>query len=823
MPTAKRGQSLVKMNLDYAGKPGGGGGGGLNFHPHILGKLMDILSRGTYAMAEGSKRSLYTDKAHPSSKNMIGSPTGFAKGFAAGLSGKKKTTFSDVLGQGGMKNSAAKGVLGLVLDIGLDPTTYLTLGTGTLAKGALKGGEATVKAVKVAEEAGKLAKIGKAAEEGSKAEHVASTLLRDASGQATKLNPARLAENAAMDAQRARALGEAAAPVGQDLARIGEQGVEKLAPFRYAAPGARGAETLALDAGKVAEGAQAAGRAIETGAARAGAGAASGLADPLTKRVAELRFMGKPIIQSERAYKAGQAVSAGVKGSSIGRLVGDTFKVGHGLDPEVHNLQRISSGVGRQRVDDLAREARDVFAHTSKEEEKAIRAAIQDGTVDTLAPELRDAAKWTQGKLDEMARLESGSQRAGKLSDAKFEDIKHYNWGKEEIFDRAPQNLVAQYDRVIRKDQYRIFENEVMKRFPGESPEIKKALQRSKEIFGVNGEVSARWQSFMNQAQAPWKRWVTSYRPGFHVRNLLGDAFNAHLAGTHPKWFEKAAKMVGVEAGDEAGRTTIKMGDHIFTKPEVERLYRKGGLETSFIETEVTGGHERGLAHTITNFGEKREKYVRMATFMDSMDKGLKRGLSIDRAVEEAAGRVRKYHFDYSELTQAERKLRTFIPFYTYTRKELPVLLEHTLTTPGKMAKVPKITSALSQMMGVPHDPDDPFPGLDAMLPEYLKDQSLFSLPGGRVSAPGIPSDMLSMLSPKGFMEQTASNLTPLIKAPYELATQKRFPSGAPQNDNLIRYLLSQGPYGGLARDSQSSIRERLLNLLTGMGVKKVS
>jgi hypothetical protein len=803
--TAKKGQSLVKLNLDYRGKQGGGGGG-FGGTPHVLGKIMDVLSRGTYAMAEGSKRALYTDKNNPSHKNMVGSPTGFAKGFVAGLSGKKKTTFSDVLGQGGMKNPIAKGVLGLALDIGLDPTTYLTVGTGALAKGGLKGGEAAIKAAKVAEEGSKLAKLGQAAEEGSKAEKVSATLLRDAAGNPTV---------------RDKVL-EGLRPVGTDLAKAGEQSVEKLAPFKYAASGARGAETLALDAGRAAEGAQAAGRAAESGAARAGAAGSTGLADPLTRRVAELRFMGKPIIQSERAYNLGKAVSGTVKSSTAGKLIGDTFKVGHGLDPEVHNLQRISSGVGRQRVDDLAREARDVFKGISKEDEKVIRSAIQDGSVDTLAPELRDAATWTQGKLDEMSRLESGSTKAGKLSDAKFEDIKHYNWGKEEIFDRAPQNLVAQYDRVIRKDQYRLFEKEVTKRFPAESPEIQRALQRSKEIFGVNGEVSARWQSFMNQVQAPWKRWVTSYRPGFHIRNLLGDAFNAHLAGTNPKWFEKAARMIGVTA-DDVGEKTVEMGGRKFTHAEVERLYRKGGLETSFIETEVTGGHERGLAHAITNFGEKREKFVRMATFMDSMDKGLKRGLSVDRAVEDAASRVRKYHFDYSELTPAERKLRTFIPFYTYTRKELPVLLEHTLTTPGKMAKVPKITSALSQVMGVPHDPNDPFPGLDAMLPDYLKDQSLVGMPGGRVAAPGIPSDLLSMLGPKQFMDQTASNLTPLLKAPYELASGKRFPSGAPQKDDLIRYLLSQGPYGGLAKDSQSSIRERLLNLLTGMGVKKIS
>lgn len=94
-------------------------------------RTMDVLSRPNYMVANAAK-SLFDDD---NSGNI------FSEGWQ-GLAGKDKTTFSNVLDEAGMPGGWQRSVLGLGLDIGLDPTTYLTLGTKAAAGAALRGAKA---------------------------------------------------------------------------------------------------------------------------------------------------------------------------------------------------------------------------------------------------------------------------------------------------------------------------------------------------------------------------------------------------------------------------------------------------------------------------------------------------------------------------------------------------------------------------------------------------------------------------------------------------------------------------------------------------------
>jgi hypothetical protein len=51
-----------------------------------------------------------------------------------GIENKDRTTFSTVLKHAGVKNKLVRGVAGFGLDVALDPTTYLTAGTGSVAE-----------------------------------------------------------------------------------------------------------------------------------------------------------------------------------------------------------------------------------------------------------------------------------------------------------------------------------------------------------------------------------------------------------------------------------------------------------------------------------------------------------------------------------------------------------------------------------------------------------------------------------------------------------------------------------------------------------------
>src|SRR3990167_1209241 len=88
-------------------------------------KVLDVLSRPTYASA-GAAKSILAG----------GDPfTGAWKGFTAA----DRATYSDVLSKMGVGPGIPRGVAGFALDVALDPTTYLTFGTGAGAKVAFGG------------------------------------------------------------------------------------------------------------------------------------------------------------------------------------------------------------------------------------------------------------------------------------------------------------------------------------------------------------------------------------------------------------------------------------------------------------------------------------------------------------------------------------------------------------------------------------------------------------------------------------------------------------------------------------------------------------
>ena len=65
--------------------------------------------------------------------------------------------------------------------------------------------------------------------------------------------------------------------------------------------------------------------------------------------------------------------------------------------------------------------------------------------------------------------------------------------------------------------------------------------------------------------------------------------------------------------------------------------------------------------------------------------------------VEEAAQSVRKYLFDYADLSNTERRLfKKVSPFYTFTRKSIPLYAAEMLSVPGKFNKIQYAQRALA-------------------------------------------------------------------------------------------------------------------------------
>ena len=97
--------------------------------PSLFRRTVDLISRPLYASANVAEAIIKNnDEDSNNNQNILQEAWN-------GLSGKEKTTYSDVLKTVGVENKYARGIAGFALDVALDPTTYFG---GAIVKGAGK-------------------------------------------------------------------------------------------------------------------------------------------------------------------------------------------------------------------------------------------------------------------------------------------------------------------------------------------------------------------------------------------------------------------------------------------------------------------------------------------------------------------------------------------------------------------------------------------------------------------------------------------------------------------------------------------------------------
>lgn len=327
-----------------------------------------------------------------------------------------------------------------------------------------------------------------------------------------------------------------------------------------------------------------------------------------------------------------------------------------------------------------------------------------------------------------------------------------------------------------------------------------------------------------------WKSSATIYRPGFHVRNLVGDVYMGMLDGVKSvrpyKYALQVQRSMGayntmadvdrlvemgiVKRGVETpapGRTLFRNKSGVpFTAEQVAAVaHQKGLLEhyktiEDIIDTGAQGGVSltRPFAGKVQKFAgtmaEMQSHNARLAHFIDKVMKS--RGSNLDDIFEQAARRSRKYHPSGIDLTDFEKTvLRRIIPFYSWIRKSTPVLLEGIVMQPGVTVLPAKIGQALQEAGGIEGtDRGDPFP-VDQMFPAWLRNEGI-----GPIGTPDSFLGKLSNQQPGGYVQggvglnplaqllaqfqdpskTVGSSLTPALQVPIELITGKKIFSGEP-------------------------------------------
>ena len=332
---------------------------------------------------------------------------------------------------------------------------------------------------------------------------------------------------------------------------------------------------------------------------------------------------------------------------------------------------------------------------------------------------------------------------------------------------------------------------------------------------------------FASRDSTFWKGWdkVQNYlkaamiaTPGFINRNIFGAFFNAAMDGVNPAEILRSVKMSNrvwayanqqadagrpmsfLDAARELAKTDTDFEDFVGL---VEMGVRGGGQAVTAVEMQQTVGGLKSLDYVFGLPGKRGkrvggtgqvsfapwspqfapyqavraangwvEDMIRIGVGMDT----LKAGGSLD----DALNRIAKTQFDYSELTTFEEEwLRRFIPFYTWTRKNLPYQINQFGRNPAKYRRLMAAKKNLE--LGTQED---------GVVPDWYLEPFGIRLPFGNKGAtaytvPDLPFQDLLRYDPtaQGIGEVVKNlgwQVTPIVKTPIEVATQERFMAGIP-------------------------------------------
>jgi hypothetical protein len=312
-------------------------------------------------------------------------------------------------------------------------------------------------------------------------------------------------------------------------------------------------------------------------------------------------------------------------------------------------------------------------------------------------------------------------------------------------------------------------------------------LLRTNDLLGsdkwITSEMAAarsHWQAAIRQEPGGFgkaidaytkffKNWATA-TPGFHVRNGLSATFmnmsdgvsfrNMRDGVTIWKAFRKAPE-----------------GDWVTTLPErlqgnaqrvVDAVYGSGAggrYSAAELGERAFGGTASKLEKLSKNkwttksqaIGERVEGSVRAGMALDSLLSG--------EGINSAVQRIKRIHFDYSDVNEFDQAIRRVIPFWTFMSRNLPLQVQQMWLKPRTYNQYASLVRNFDA------DPTD-----TQWMPDWMKAEGAFMVGNGVGLAPDIGSTQINeqvqmLADPKRLL----SSVNPLFKVPAELVTNQDF------------------------------------------------
>lgn len=283
-----------------------------------------------------------------------------------------------------------------------------------------------------------------------------------------------------------------------------------------------------------------------------------------------------------------------------------------------------------------------------------------------------------------------------------------------------------------------------------------------------------------------FKAWALS-TPGYHVRNSFTNAFMLVAAGGRPQFL--ADGMREYNALYRALKKGTSIDTYLANLPESRRqvvgdAYR-AMMGSGVGQSEEIAFDTAGVLtnNPVTRANRRVGAWVEQhSRFMLAYD-GIRQGYDVNGAT----ARVRKYLFDYEDISNLDATMRSIIPFWMWTSRNLPLTIQNIYMNPRPYQWYQSLRRNTEDEEKT------------QQLPLYMREAGGFALAGtGMAATPDLgfnrlQADVNMLTNPTRF----AANVNPLLRVPFEtmLANKSFFRNREFQREPLQ----VDGPVGTLA------------------------
>ena len=297
-----------------------------------------------------------------------------------------------------------------------------------------------------------------------------------------------------------------------------------------------------------------------------------------------------------------------------------------------------------------------------------------------------------------------------------------------------------------------------------------------------------------------WRPLVTYYKPSHYRNNAIGNFMINTAAGVTLKDYKTSTKLLNKwlyhrdtmtkferEIIEKAYRHNVIAGGFLFDSKKTWKFTDPTNLEKL---ADVVG--ENKAIKAVRKQGENMDDTFRLANFVN--------GLNKYGDTAKAAEQVRTYLFNYNELTNADRHMRTLVPFWNWTKNNIPLQMKLLLDNPKFAVNVGRFYNLFNENAEVPEGQ------------EYLTEGNNYLNMGNGVytSMQNPINDLNLLLDP---MKGATNSLNPLPQSLLEVWGNKKAFTGKPISygsdttklEDIPEYLLSKTGIGKNVYDLFSS------------------